>query len=614
MRAAAGKGGVKFVKQFWLSLFGSIAGVLIGAVLLGVLLVLMVSGLIASAVQNAETEADRALPASGIVLEVDLRLPRRDQPPRSPFAFSQPLAIIDLIDALERAGGDARVAGLFVRANEIAMSPGQAEEIRRALNAFKETGKFVVIHAQGFEGAGVMNYFAVAGTGELWLQPTSSFSATGLASETLFLGGLFEQFGARAEFVQLYEYKNAADIYTQTGFTDAHREATLSLLGDLYDTAITGLARDSNQAPDALRALIEAGPYTAAQAHEAGLVDRLGQVFDAREAARRQAPGTARFMPVETYARTPRREPGGQQGQPVIALVTGQGAIVTGDPSSGFSGDEVIGSDRMANAIDAAARDSSVRAIVLRLDTPGGSATASDQIWDAVMRARRSGKPVVVSMGSVAASGGYYIAAPADLIVANAATLTGSIGMLGGKIVIDGALQRIGLNLEPLAVGGEYALANSAATPWTDSQRASYERLAEQIYQDFTTKVAEGRDLPMARVQEIARGRVWTGAQAIELGLVDRLGGLQDAIAAARELAGLEAGEPVRLRRFPAQPTPLETLQQLFELSADGVSALARLDAVLSLPEVRAALDARERPVGVQLTAPDAESLGRDPG
>lgn len=602
------------MKHFWMSLAGSVAGVLIGVVLIGVFLVLMISGLIASAIQNAETEADRSLPASGIVLELDLRLPRLDQPARSPFAFSQPLSVIDLVEALERASGDARVAGVFVRANEFAMSPGQAEEIRSALNRFASAGKFVTIHAQGFEGAGVMNYFAVAGTGELWLQPTSSFSATGLASETLFLGGLFEQFGARAEFVQLYEYKNAADIYTQSGFTEAHREATLALLGDLYDTAINGLARDRNQSPEAVRALIEAGPYTAQRAHEVGLVNRLGQVFDAREAARQQVDGTARFVAIEAYARTPQRQTGTQQNRPVIALVTGQGAIVTGDPASGFGGDEVIGSDRMAGAIDAAARDSSVRAIVLRIDTPGGSATASDQIWDAVMRARQNGKPVIVSMGSVAASGGYYIAAPADMIIANAATLTGSIGMLGGKIVIDGALQRIGLNLEPLSVGGEYALANSAATPWTDSQRASYERLALQVYDDFTTKVAEGRDLPMARVQEIARGRVWTGAQAIELGLVDRLGGLQDAVAAARELAGLEADEPVRLRRFPAQPTPLEAFQQLFGLSADGVSALARLDALMSLPEVGAALAARERPVGVQLTARDAEALAREPG
>ncbi|MGY6627552.1 MAG: S49 family peptidase [Oceanicaulis sp.] len=602
------------MKHFWMSLFGSVAGVLIAVVLLGVFLVLMISGLIASAIQSAESEADRSLPASGIVLELDLRLPRTDQPSRSPFAFSRPLAVIDLVGALDRARSDSRVAGVFVRANEFAMSPGQAEEIRSALNRFSRSGKSVTIHAQGFEGAGVMNYFAVAGTGELWLQPASSFSAVGLASETLFLGGLFEQFGAQAQFVQLYEYKNAADIYTQTGFTDAHREATLSLLGDLYDTAISGLARDSDQPPDALRALIEAGPYTAAQAHEAGLVDHLGQVFDAREAARQQVTGTARFVAIEAYARTPQRQTGGQQNRPVIALVTGQGAIVSGDPASGFGGEEVIGSDRMASAIDAAARDSSVRAIVLRLDTPGGSATASDQIWDAVMRARQTGKPVIVSMGSVAASGGYYIAAPADLIVANAATLTGSIGMLGGKIVIDGALQRIGLNLEPLAVGGEYALANSSAAPWTDSQRAAYERLALQVYEDFTTKVAEGRDLPMARVQEIARGRVWTGAQAVELGLVDRLGGLQDAIAAAREMAGLEADEPVRLRRFPAEPTPLEAFQQLFGMSAEGMSAIARLDALLSLPEVRAALDARQRPAGVQLTAPDAEALGRDPG
>ncbi|KAA5800985.1 signal peptide peptidase SppA [Alkalicaulis satelles] len=600
------------MKQFWFSLFGSVLGVLIGAIMLGVFLVLMIGGLIASAIQSAESEADRALPASGIVLELDLRLPRLDQPSRSPFAFSRPLALIDLVEALERARTDDRVAGVFVRANEFAMSPGQAEEIRGALSQFTSSGKFAVVHAQGFEGTGVMNYFAVAGAGELWLQPTASFSAVGLASETLFLGGLIEQFGAEAEFVQLHEYKNAADIYTRAGFTDAHREATLSLLTNLYDTAIEGIARDRSMSPDALRGVIEAGPYTASQAYEARLVDRLGHVFDAREAARREVSGRARFVPIETYARTPQSS-GGSASRPVIALVTGQGAIVTGDPASGFSGDEVIGADRMAQAIDAAGRDSSVRAIVLRIDSPGGSPTASDQIWDAVMRARQNGKPVVVSMGSVAASGGYYIAAPADMIVANAGTLTGSIGMLGGKIVIDGALQRIGLNLEPLSVGGEYALAYSGATGWSDSQRAAYQRLAEQIYEDFTTKVADGRDLPMTRVQEIARGRVWTGAQAAELGLVDRIGGLQEAISAARELAGLDADEPVRLRRFPAQPTALEAFQQLFGLSAEGVEALVHLNALMSLPEVQAALQARQQPAGVQLAAPDAETLGREP-
>ncbi|MCC5996556.1 MAG: signal peptide peptidase SppA [Oceanicaulis sp.] len=602
------------MKQFWFSLFGSVVGVLIGAVLLGVFLVLMIGGLIASAIQNAETEADRALPASGIVLELDLRQPRLDQPARSPFAFARPLAIIDLVETLERARSDSRVSGIFVRANEYAMSPGQAEEIRGALDRFTTSGKFAVVHAQGFEGTGVMNYFAVAGAGELWLQPTASFSAVGLAAETLFLGGLFEQFGAEAQFIQLHEYKNAADIYTQSGFTEAHREATLSLLTNLYDTALEGLARDRSMTPEALRAAIEGGPYTASQAHEARLVDHLGQVFDAREAARNQVDGRARFVAVEAYARTPERPGSGGQSRPVIALVSGQGAIVTGDPSGGFGGEEVIGADRMAQAIDAAARDSSVRAIVLRIDSPGGSATASDQIWDAVMRARQNGKPVIVSMGSVAASGGYYIAAPADMIVANAATLTGSIGMLGGKIVIDGALQRVGLNLEPLSVGGEYALAYSGATAWSDSQRAAFQRLAEQIYTDFTTKVSEGRDLPMARVQEIARGRVWTGAQAAELGLVDRIGGLQEAVNAARELAGLEADEPVRLRRFPAQPTPLEAFQQLFGLSADGVEALTRINALMALPEVRAALEARQQPAGVQLTAPDAEALSRDPG
>jgi protease-4 len=197
--------------------------------------------------------------------------------------------------------------------------------------------------------------------------------------------------------------------------------------------------------------------------------------------------------------------------------------------------------------------------------------------------------------------------------VASASTLTGSIGVVAGKVVVDGALQRFGVNIEPLSVGGDFTTAFSAATPWSETQRTAYERLAADIYADFTGKVAEGRDLPLARVRELARGRVWTGAQALDRGLVDRIGGLQTAIEEARELAGLAADEPVRLRRYPARPTPLEAFQQLFGATADGAQAAARLNALMSLPEVRAAVQARERLAepGLRLESSDAERGAR---
>jgi len=596
------------MKQFWMTFFGSVAGVIAGAVLMTVFLVFLIAGMIGSAIQSAET--DTAIPPSGeMILELDLRESRLDQAPRSPFVFSRTLPVTDLVLALRRAETDSRVAGVFVRANEYGMAPGQAEEIRAALARVSAAGKFVIAHAQGFEGVNITGYFAVGGADELWLQDTATFSAVGLVTETLFLGGLFEHFGAQPEFVQMHEYKNAADVFTRDSFTEAHREATLSWLGSLFDTATAALAEDRGQDRETFTAAITAGPYLAEQALELGLVDRLGHASAAREAARERAGGSARFVKIDAYHRSAARA---GTGGPVIALIGGQGAIVTGDPETGFSGEEQIGGDRMAGAVEAATRNEAVRAIILRVDSPGGSAIASDQIWDAVVRARQAGKPVIVSMGSLAASGGYYIAAPADMIIANASTLTGSIGVLGGKIVIGGALERIGLNLEPLAVGGEYATAFSAATGWSDSQRAAFERVTERIYDDFTRRVAEGRDLPPARVQEIARGRVWTGAQALELGLVDRIGGLHEALEAARELAGIGEDETIVLRAFPAQPTPMEAFRQLFGVSAEGAQAAARLNALLSRPEARALLDAaRPGAHGPSLHDPEAGAAAR---
>ena len=592
------------MKQFWSSFFGTIAGLVVATALLGVFAVFAVGGLIASAVQNAE-QAESGIPTSGaLILDIDLREPRLDQPSANPFAFAAALPHTDLLLALERARTDSRVQAVFVRANALSMAPGRAEEVRGALNALSRAGKRVVVHAQGFEGPAVANYFAVAGADELWLQASASFSATGYATETVFFGDAIERAGAQAQFLQFYEYKNAADPFVSGDYTEAHREATLSWLGSLFETAVASAAEDRGLSPDAMRARFESGPYSAEAALESGLVDSLGHVHDARESAR-SAASNARFVPIATYHRG---RPASTAGA-VIALVGGEGGIETGDGETGFGGGAVIGSDRMVRAIDAAAGDSGVRAVVVRVDSPGGSAIASDQIWDAIVRARQAGKPVVVSMGSVAASGGYYIAAPADRIVANASTLTGSIGVVAGKIVVDGALQRIGVNIEPLSVGGEFATAFSSATVWSDAQRAAYERLAEDIYADFTAKVAEGRDLPLARVQELARGRVWTGAQALEHGLVDRIGGLQAAIDEARDLAGLAADEPIRVRRYPAQASPFEAFQALFGVTAESAQAAARLEAVLALPEVQAALRERERLAtpGLRLESTDAE-------
>ncbi|WP_019961361.1 signal peptide peptidase SppA [Woodsholea maritima] len=593
------------MKQFWVTFFGSIVGVLIGSILTVVLAVFLIAGLISSAAMQASNAPAQI--SGPVVLELDLREARSDQPSRSPFAYTQPLSVVDTVLTLENAIEDNNVKGVLVRANEYGMSPASAEEIRTALAKVSASGKFVIAHAQGFEGTGVTNYFAVSGADEIWLQDTANFAAVGMATETMFLGGLFEHFGAVPQFVQFYEYKNAANVYTQSDFTEAHREATLSLLGSLFDTLVATSAQDRDQSESAMRNIIVNGPYSAEQAQQNGLVDQLGHVAAARHAARERAGKNAQIVDIETYASQQAAHSAHVSNLPVIALVEGEGAIMTGQSSAGgFSNQASIGGDTLAEAIDAAVEDKDVRVIILRVNSPGGSAIASDQIWDAVVRAREAGKPVIISMGSLAASGGYYIAAPADLIIANATTITGSIGMLSGKIVTDPALNRIGLNTESIHVGGDYATVYSSADLWTPEQAQAFYTLAEDVYEDFTQKVADGRDLPLAEVQNIARGRVWTGQQALEHGLVDRIGGISTAIEAAKEIANLDADDDVALRRFPRQLTPFEAFQSLFGASVEGAQSATELRQLMQLPEVQAALEMRNRmsQPGTQLYAP----------
>ncbi|RKQ95186.1 protease-4 [Maricaulis maris] len=587
------------MKQFWITFFGSIVGVVVGSLLTVVLGVFLIGAMIGAMMEGARTET--ALPQTAMVLELDLRDGRLDSPSRTPFGFAEPLAVVDVVRTLEQAETDNRVAGLFIRANEFGMSPGAAEEIRDAIADFRAAGKFVVTHAQGFEGTSVTGYFAVSGSDQIWLQDTANFTPAGLASEVTFLGGLFEHFDAVPQFEQFHEYKNAANTYTQSDFTEAHREATLSYMGSIYDTAVRRIATDRSLDEAALRDVFETAPHTAEEAEALGLVDQLGHVIEAREATLARVGAGGSFVEIGQYHA--QAVPAWNNG-PVIALIEGQGAIVTGTPTaSPFGGEDMIGGDVMSEAILDAADDPSVRAIVIRVDSPGGSAIASDQVWHAVTRAREAGKPVIVSMASYAASGGYYIAAPADYVLAHETTLTGSIGVLGGKIVLDGTFGLVGLNAETVSVGGEYATAFAASEEWSETQRAAYRAQMSDIYDDFTQRVADGRDLPLERVLEIARGRVWTGAQALDLGLVDEIGGLRDAVDAAREFAGIDPDQAIRLRRFPAQRTPVEVFQELFGVSADTAQSAARLNALMELPEVRAALEAREAATrtGVQM-------------
>lgn len=555
------------MKQFFIT----IAGVFLGLVLFFVLIPFL---LIASFAGTSKP----AIPANS-VLSVDLREPLTDVPASTPFAaFTNTSSVTDLVRKLEAAETDQNVKGLFIRASEAGMAPAHAEEIRQALIDFKASGKFVMAHAQGFESPTLSNYVAISSASEVWMQGGTDFTATGLVAETLFLGGLFEKFGVMPDFTQLYEFKNAVNTYTQRDYNAPHREATTAMLGSIYNAFVGAIAFDRKLPVESVKAALDGAPMATSLALSAKLIDKIGQPEEAMDAALTKAGGVGKADFIELADYTPAPTTG-----PVIALIGGEGAIVTGPGNNdAFANEAGIKSDVFAQAIRDATDDDAVKAIVFRVSSPGGSPHASDQIWAAIERAKAAKKPVVVSMGAYAASGGYYVSTGANAIYAMPSTITGSIGAFSGKFVINEALNRYtGANISEIQIGGPYASVYSPVSPFTNAQKVAFIAAVTRVYDDFTGKVATGRKLPIARVREIAKGRVWTGNQAKELGLVDQVGGLRNAINGAKVLAGFAARDSVTIRAYPQAADPLTALGQALGASAATAKTTARAAAVV---------------------------------
>ena len=525
------------MKQFFLTVLGVFLGLVLFVVVVPVVL-------ITAAVSSASSTP---VTASNTVLELDLREGMTDQDPINPFAVfgGSGLSVMEVVDTLAQAGDDRHVKALLIRLPEAGMTPAAADEVRQAVRRFRASGKVVIAHSQGFQPVGTT--------------------------------------------ISSYEYKNAVNEYTQSDFTPAHREAMTAWMTSIYTSAIANAASDRKVTPAALRTTIEGGPWSSAEALQRKLIDKIGQVEEAETEIMRRAGRNAVLVDLGDYASAKGQRTG--SGRNAIAIVGGEGAILTGTGSGGgFGGGASIRSDDLAAAIYEAIDDKDVKAIVFRVSSPGGSPEASEQILAAVRAARAAGKPVVVSMGAYAASGGYWISSEADYIVAQPSTLTGSIGVYGGKFVLANALGRFGVDIRDLSVGGDYADAFSPARPFTASQRADYAASIDRTYEEFVTRVATGRRLTPARVREIARGRVWTGRQAKELGLVDELGGLHEAIVQARRLAEIPAAESVRFKRYPTPASPWEALSEAFGVSSEAARVLVGIGGVMSDPQARGVL------------------------
>lgn len=562
------------MKTFLLSLAGALTALVMFAFAGIMFIALLIAGAQAPAPQPSK-----------MVLSLDLRQGLADKGGRGLEGFfGVSNGFIDMLEKLDRAGNDPAVQGLFIRGTDSGYGSSRAEELRDAIRDFKAAGKFVLVHTQDNYSTGPSGLRAISAADEIWMQPGTDLFTSGIVFESLFLRNLLDKVSVTSEIQALYEYKNAPNQYSETGFTEPHREAMTALATSLWETSLADIAADRDLDLADLEASLSGGPKPADRVLEIGLVDKLGWPEEAAEAAKERGNG-AKLVKMIDY-----RPPSVSSDAPVIAVVYGEGGIVTGAASNNpFSSSPEFASDTVARALLRAGRNDKVEAVVFRVDSPGGSATASDQIRYAVERVQEMGKPVIVSMGATAASGGYYVSTSADKILANRSTITGSIGIFGGKLAIAEGLERIGVNSEAIIVGDDFAGA-FGMDRYTEEQRQIMLDWLTRGYERFTGLVADGRELPIETVREIAKGRVWSGEDALELGLVDEIGGFVDALNAALEAAGYAAGDEFKVVYYPEIGSPFQNLGAASDASAEAANSVTRLNALMSDPRLQAVL------------------------
>lgn len=467
-----------------------------------------------------------------------------------------------LVESLDRAAGDPKIKGVVVRVGALAGGWGKVQELRDAIARFRKSGKPAYAH---LESCGNQEYYLSTACSKIYAVPQALVLLHGLSAEVTFFRQALDKLGVEAQFEGVGRYKNAPNQFTEDRFTAPHREQTEALLDSLYAQYVAAIAESRKKTPSQVRSLLDGGPYDAAGALRAGLVDEL--VYEDELEARMKS--RERITPGR-YVRAARGF--GFDGRPKVALVYVVGEIMSGESERSPFGGDLAGSSTLARAIRQARTDADIKAIVLRVDSPGGSGTASEVIWRELSLARKS-KPVIVSMGDVAASGGYYIAMPGDAIVAQPATITGSIGVFSGKFSLRGLYDKLGLRKE-IVERGRSAAIFSEYRPWTEEERARIRGLMVSFYEEFVTKAAKGRGRSYEDIDRVAQGRVWTGAEAFKVGLVDRLGGLETALALAREKAKLGKDAELSLVVLPEKKGVFETV---LEREQEGASETTRL-------------------------------------
>ena len=507
----------------------------------------------------------------------------------------------DVIDALDRGASDPRVKGAVLRLGDDGVGMAQAQDVRAALARFRVAGKFTTAYANSFGEfePGNQSYYLASACDQVWLQPVGLVGLTGLSAEMPFARKILDQYHILPEIEHREEYKSATETLTEPTMSRPHREMLESLLDDMTGQLVDGLSASRKLEPAVVRRLIDNGPFVDREAKEAGLIDRIGYYDELVDETLDKAGGDSDLVTPDDYLDVA-GEP--HESGPTIALIFVVGGIERG--SGGMNpmlGGETVGSDAVVSAFQEAMDDDDVRAILLRIDSPGGSVVASETIRRAVLQAKAAGKPVIVSMSDTAASGGYWIAMDADRIIAEPATLTGSIGVIVGKVATGGFWDSLGVSWDSVK-RGQNAGIWSNINGYSPSERARVTAITDDIYATFTRNVAEARHLSADRVREIARGRVWTGQQALKLGLVDELGDLDLALRRTREAIGLAADAPVSLDVYPRPRSGIERLAELISNGAAGVRATIQAVAPVArvaAPLVHSGRELRMSPTGL---------------
>jgi protease-4 len=501
---------------------------------------------------------------SKTILEANFEQTFLEDAPDTPTArlmLNEKPTLRDVVDAIDRGATDDRVVGMIARIGAAPIGMAQTQEIRDAVQRFRAHKKFAVAYAETFGefGPGNGGYYLATAFDHIYLQPSGDVGLTGIILESPFVKGTLAKLGMTFHGDHRYEYKTALNTLTESKYTAPAKEEMTAITTSWFNQMKDGICRARQIAPEKFQAVVDAGPYLGKEAVAAKLVDAIAYRDEVYGDVKSQAGDGAQMLYLDQYLeRAGRPHDHGK----TVALVFGVGGVTRGksdyDP---VQGSQSMGADTVAGAIRAAVADADVKAILFRVDSPGGSYVASDTIWREVVKARQAGKPVIVSMGNLAGSGGYFVAMAADKIVAEPGTITASIGVLGGKLLTSGLWDKVGLSWDEVHQG-ENATMFTGTHDYTPAEWGRFQSWLDRVYVDFTGKVADGRKLPQEKVLEIAKGRIWSGQDAKNLGLVDELGGYDTALRLTKKAIGVGESDDVKIVVYPQPKTLWQSLLQ----------------------------------------------------